>query len=114
MPDPREARLPKWAQAELDRLRREVTRIREDFEEYADATLDPNVHDVVTGAYNEHPKPVASAGEDVRFYLSGCGGHRWIDVRVNPGEPTLRVMASSGLRIEPHVTNHLTLSLTRD
>lgn len=113
--DPREARLPKWAQAELASLRRRIADLKDDFEEYADAALDRDRHVVVTGAYGEHPKPVAEAGEAVRFYLDGFDGYRWIDVTVpSDGAREVEVMASAGLRIAPHVTNRLTLTLTRD
>lgn len=113
-PDPREAKLPKWAQAELASLRRTIRDLREDFEEYADQTLDPDRHVVVVNPFDEHPKPVAEEGQAVRFYLDAYDGYRYIDVSVPRGAKEVEVLASSGLRIVPHVTNRLTLSLTRD
>lgn len=109
--DPREARLPKWAQAELARLRNDLRRVREDFEEYADGAMPEDVTAVVN-PYDEHPRPAARDRETVRFLLDGLDGYRWIDVRVDGR--SVDVMGSTGLRITPHVTNRLHLSLTRD
>lgn len=109
--DPREAKLPKWAQAELDRLRNSLQRLRDDFEEYADDTMPEDVSAVVN-PYDEHPRPAARERETVRFLLDGLDGYRWIDVKVTGRE--VEVMGSTGLRIVPHVTNRLALSLTRD
>lgn len=109
--DPREARLPKWAQGELAALRDRLRRVREDFEEYADQAMPEDVV-AVTNPFDEHPRLAARPGERVRFLLDGLDGYRYVDVDVRGRE--LAVFASDGLRIAPHVTNHLTLSLTRD
>ena len=109
--DPREARLPKWAQGVLADLRRDLTRVREDFEEFADTAM-PEDASAVVNPYDRHPRLAAREGERVRFLLDGLDGYRYVDVYVLDGG--LDVMGSTGLRIVPHVTNHLHLSLTRD
>ena len=111
MSDPREAKLPKWAQAELASLRDKLADLKDDFEEYADKAMPSDVSAVVN-PYDTHPRPAAREGETVRFLLDGLGGFRYIDVRVTDRD--LDVMGSTGLRIAPAVTNHLTLSLTTD
>lgn len=109
--DPREARLPKWAQGELASLRDRLRRVKEDFEEFADtATTDDVV--AVANPNAAHPRPAARQGETVRFLLDGVDGFRWIDVTVHDRE--IEVLAATGLVITPHVTNRLTLSLNRD
>lgn len=109
--DPREARLPKWAQGELASLRRALQELREDFEEYADGAMPEDVVAVVN-PYDEHPRPAAREGEKIRFLLDGLGGFRWVDVTASERE--IEVLASAGLQIVPVVTNRLVLSLTRD
>jgi hypothetical protein len=110
--DPREARLPKWAQGELADLRRTIRDLREDFEEYADKALDEDRHVVVAKPYDTHPIPVGFERDVVRFYLDGFGGFRWLDVSVRDG--VLDLTGATGLRLTPHASNHLTASLDRD
>ena len=105
--DPREERLPKYAQRRLDALRRRVRDLEISLEERKPG---PEIR-VVTQPYADYPKPVGGERASVRFYLDAFDGHRWIDARLE-GD-ALEITGWSGLQIVPHVSNRLTLRSTR-
>lgn len=106
--DPREAKLPKWVQAEFARLRRALDDVRADFEEYADKEM-PEDAVAVANPYDEHPRLAARKGEEVRFTL---GAYRHVDVKLDEFDRSLVVRGSAGVRIEPLASNHFRLTVT--
>jgi hypothetical protein len=106
--DPREAKLPKWAQAAFADLRDELRRVREDFDEFADDATPANA-DAVANPYDEHPRLAARKGETVRFNLRRGA----IDLKIDHYDSSLEVLASQGrpLAVLPKTSNHLVLTL---
>lgn len=103
--DPREAKLPKWVQAELAALRRKLDDLAADFEEYADKEM-PDDAVAVANPYDEHPRLAARKGEQVQFKL---GGYRHVIAEVDPYDGSLVLQASQSVRIEPLASNHVRL-----
>ncbi|WP_036959207.1 DUF7239 family protein [Promicromonospora kroppenstedtii] len=103
--DPREAKLPKWVQAELERLRSKLDDLAADFEEYADKEM-PDDAVAVANPYDEHPRLAARKGEQVQFKL---GGYRHVIAEVDPYDGSLVLQASQSVRIEPLASNHVRL-----
>lgn len=97
--DVREARLPKWARQELDRLRRKLR------DQERRLTPDPtNGKAVVFTDHYDNPRPVAELGEWVRFYLDDEKDRNYIDVRVNThGE--MQLMGSDSLMVRCQASN---------
>lgn len=107
MTDPREAKLPKWAQAELRSLRHRLDEARDAI---AEVEMDREIV-VVTEPYGLAPKPVAKENEAVRFFLEGYDSWKWLDVSVRDGRAHL--MGSSGLTLRPNASNTLDVEVSR-
>lgn len=105
------AKLPKWAQREIEVLQMrhdELSDRLKGLQEPSRIWVDP---------YDEHRIPVEDRRSGVRFLLTdepvedpGGRRHPYIDVRINPGDragdpPCLELMASHGITIAPQVSN---------
>lgn len=106
--DPREAKLPKWTQELLADLRRDLVRVKEDFEEYASEAT-PEDADALANPYDEHPRLAARRGETVRFNLRRGA----VDVKVDHFDGSLELLAADGrtVAIVPKTSNHLLITL---
>lgn len=118
--NPREAKLPHWAQYSLARARREAAEARAALA----AVTNNSPTNVVVDPYAEkfgnrgrtHQYIVAS--QTIRFAISddpnqgdAREAHDYIDVLLEPGG--LNVMASNAVLIQPHVSNSITIRLAR-
>lgn len=111
--DPREAKLPRWAQDRLQRLRNRALRETA----YADAALldtDPEGSSAVMHPYEKIPVGLGKHAE-VRFKLGPHATRDYIDVRVGRGydEGKLLLHAGDGLLIEPQSSNYLKVLVGR-
>lgn len=106
--DPREAKLPKWAQAAFSDLRDELRRVKADFAEFADDAT-PDDADALANPYDKHPRLAARRGEVVQFKLRRGA----IDVSVDRFDGTLELLAAEGqpLALEPKTSNRIVVSL---
>ena len=105
LPDPREARLPVWAQGLIGRLRREVEDERRRADE-ARGSGGPEDTDTVIDPYDDVPIRLPK-GERVRF-LVGRDHYEWIDCQVLHHATlgrVVQVMAGTSLVVHPSVTN---------
>lgn len=98
MRDPREEKLPRWAQQELDRLRRKVADAERLAEEARLATK-PEESDAILYPYDEVPVGLGRAL--VRFLL---GGDAYVDARVVHGSLELMTDAP-GVLVRPRAAN---------
>lgn len=104
MPDPREERLPKWAQQEIDKLRRDL--------KYAERKLGtgPGNSNTFTDPHADVQRPLGKS-PTVRFWFTEDREHNhshYIDVRIvddGPRDPYLQVMAGHTLGITPQSSN---------
>lgn len=108
--DPREAGLPKWAQAKLAEARRRVE-MAERVARDARLATRPEESDAVLDQYGDVPVGLGKAPE-VTFRLAG---KETVTVRQRRGEPgVLEVSGSSSLAIRPQVSNVVTVAVGRD
>lgn len=98
--DPREAKLPQWAQRQIEQLRMRLDEAREKLAGIprADAVA-------FTDPFSDYQLPVAKMRDTVRFYVSPSRG--WIDVRMREdgNGRYLEVMTSNRTNITPHASN---------
>lgn len=103
MTDPREDKLPKWAQVELRMLRMRLQEAEDRERMNAGEISDPVVF---IRPYSDIPHPVARAHEPVLFRI----GDSRITIKVSTRErkPVLEVTAYNGrLKITPQASNAL-------
>lgn len=102
--DPREARLPKWAQEELRALRRKLEVAEQEAEQLRGNVGETNVH---VQNYTSHDQPLPK-GARVRFRV-GERFDQYVTVSIE-GE---RVWLHGGrfLTIHPHVSNAFAVSV---
>lgn len=123
--DPREEKLPQWAQATLRNLRQLAAEQNRELEEQARAGVDGRGQ-IVLDMYSEYMRvmPTPSGGEVVRFYLDPVEGdarelpwsQRHVDaaIRKDPGgEPYLALMTSEGAAVRPKATNMVQLFVVK-
>jgi hypothetical protein len=104
MADPREARLPKWAQEELAGLRRQVTRERKLNAELRGEVGETNTH---VQNYGSDDQPVTNNAR-VQFRL----GERYDQyVTVHVEGDSLWLHGGRFLTIHPHVSNAFRVSV---
>ena len=92
-------KLPKWAQAEIERLERSVEHWK------AAASVGPENSTVFADAYSDAPRPL---GEDPVIQFSKCGmGFADIRIsRVKPGSNVLDISCTEGtLEVSPQSGN---------
>lgn len=105
-PDPREERLPKWAQADMRALRRMVEHAERVAEEARLATKPDETHVVINPYQDTIGLPER---ESVRFFIEAP--HRWIDVQWR-GE-YVEIMGSSALTLTGQASNVMRASVAR-
>jgi hypothetical protein len=110
--DEREQRLPKWAQKELESLRRQVRNAERAAEEARLATS-PDESDTIIDRYTEGPIGLGK-GARVRFLPEGHEGdgwhhHNYLEVRVEDGG--IQVHAGGQLSILPRVSNSVQIKV---
>ncbi|MEU9560328.1 DUF7239 family protein [Streptomyces fumanus] len=108
MADPREARLPKWAQEELSRLRRSLVQAEARNAELRGKVGKTNTH-VQNFGQDDQPLP---NGSTVRFQLRSDHWDQYVSARVERGR--LSLLGGRSLLVLPHVSNALYLSLRDD
>jgi hypothetical protein len=119
-PDSREEKLPVWAAATIERLRRQVAEERHRADE-ARLSGGPEDTDTVIDPYDDEPVRLPK-GQRVRFYVGpeaarqGIDRHRdYIDVRVESGNygpvPRLVLHGGGSVVVRPHVTNVITATV---
>ncbi|GAB3847354.1 hypothetical protein GCM10029963_28700 [Micromonospora andamanensis] len=115
MPDPREAKLPRWARDEMARLRKVAdqceARIAEAERQAERARLatDPDGSDTVLEPYGDEIG--LGNGKRVRFRLPGRDRLRqWVDVRVTR-YGTVELMGGDALTLHPSASNVLNVAV---
>lgn len=101
--DPREDRLPKWAQETLRRYREDIDDLRRALDEAKG--VDPRHPVAVRDPYGEAVPVAWDRYDSVRFFLRNTGNQsQWIDVRrARTGE--IEVVASSAIHIRMQASN---------
>ncbi|WP_406379139.1 hypothetical protein [Streptomyces sp. NBC_00197] len=109
MPDPRESRLPKWAQQELSRLRRDLDIERQTVEE-----LRGNIPDTDTFAldYIRGNSPLPK-GSRVGFHPRPDDDFGRLQIQVYCESGRLRVQGDYALTVRPSASNSLTIEIDR-
>lgn len=105
--DPREAKLPKWVQAELERLRKANDDLAADFEEFADEAT-PDDADAVANPFDKHPRLAARRGETVRFKMR-AGEH--VDAVVDAFDGSLVLTGSYAVALRPTSSSVVVVSV---
>jgi hypothetical protein len=103
--DPREPRLPKWAQAELATLRRELDVERQRNEELRGAIPET---DTFVRDYGREDRPLPK-GSRVAFHLKPDTGHIRRSVIVHVEGDRLEVQGDYGLVVYPRASNSVRL-----
>lgn len=107
MPDPRESRLPKWAQAELQRLRRELDAERQQVEELKGNIPDSDTF-VLDYLRSNAPLP---RGSRIGFYPKPDNDHLRQQIQVYCEAGKLRVQGDYALIVRPSASNTLTIEM---
>lgn len=105
-PDPREERLPKWAQEMIQDARRRTERAEKARDKARQGT-DPQGSRAVRYFYDEIPLGLG-ARPNVRFTLEPGGyGHsyRYVDVRISESDRRVEIMGGRSIHIEPVSSN---------
>lgn len=116
-PDPREAKLPAWAQQQLTNLRRVAQTLRVDLDRALDAS-GPEDSDVVINPYGNIRLGTGPQGlgerPDVRMFLKGVDkGRAYLDARVeDERRQWIRVTGSDRLIILSESSNVVRISTT--
>lgn len=112
MNDPREDRLPKWAQDQLLRLRAKVDELTDRISQMTNVETPTRVVVGPGDLRGEMPLLFAPTRERVRFNIGpeSSPGEVWMDVRLLPtlGRTELwsiEIMASGPISFHPRVTN---------
>lgn len=104
----RERRLPKWAQDELIRLRRQLRAAREAIEKEGPADSNTFAGDYGT-TLDMTPRRALGRDERISFYMSDDADdwHNRMDVRItrDGGVPWLTVMGSDAIAVRPASSN---------
>lgn len=111
-------RLPAWAKAEIEGLRRKVSDA-ERGEEEARLATDPFRSSVLLDPYDK--TPIGLGKQQVRFLLDPAGYHvgdypsreQYVDARVDEFG-RLALHSGSGMHIHPHATNACHITVARD
>ena len=115
-PDPREARLPRWAQEHLALARRQASDARQALANAMDPTptrVASDPHASMLGTFGRVPLYVPD-DRPVRFSLEqrdAVEARQYVDVRLDERPGDLRISGSSAVLLEPHVSNSLTIRL---
>ncbi|MEU3686959.1 DUF7239 family protein [Streptomyces narbonensis] len=106
MADPRESKLPKWAQAELSRLRRDLSE-----EKRVNADLRGDIPDTNTYVldYGRHNQPLPNNAR-VSFHLRQDDGRIRQSIQAYVEYGRLRIQGDNSLDIHPGSSNSFTLS----
>lgn len=113
MADPREARLPKWAQDELRTLRRELGSARRKVEELKGNVPDTDTYLLDYGSLDDFPLP---KGARVAFHLTPPGYERKVRQAVQcyiASDGALHIQGDSSLIIYPRASNSFNIELER-
>jgi hypothetical protein len=107
IPDVREDKLPKWAQANLRILRMRLSEAQERIDEYAG-----NFSDAVafTDVYAATPRPIAKVGETVRFYTED---RNYVSVKLMKDGTTIEVNGSDRFSVSPRSANSVWIKVER-
>jgi hypothetical protein len=110
--DPREARLPKWAQEELRNLRRELGSTQRKLEEARGNVPDTDTYLLDYGSLNDFPLP---KGARVAFHMTPPGHTRKVRqaVQVYVSDGALHVQGDTSLIIYPRASNTFNIELER-
>lgn len=109
MPDPREAKLPKWVQEELRVLRRKLSDEQAAREELRGNIPDANVF-VRDYLRNDRPLPVDAR---VAFHLTPDDGRVRNSVSVHIENGKLRIQGDCMILVRPTSGNSLTIEMDR-
>lgn len=104
MPDPREERLPKWAQPELRSLRRKLEVAEQEAEALRGNVGETDVH---VQNYTSHDQPLPK-GAQIKFRL-GDRYDEYVTVRIEGDRLSLN--GGRFLTIHPHVSNAFSVSV---
>ncbi|MGY5131301.1 DUF7239 family protein [Streptomyces nigrescens] len=107
MPDPREARLPKWTQEELRTLRRELRQERQRTEELAGRNPGTNTFLIDYG----HKDGELPRNARIAFHTQPDDGRVRQAIQVYIENGKLRIQGDYGLSICPAASNSFTVSL---
>jgi hypothetical protein len=107
VPDPRESRLPKWAQEELHRLRRDLAAECQQVEELKGNIPDSDTF-VIDYLRSNAPLP---RGSRIGFYPRPDSDHLRQQIQVYCESGRLRVQGDYALIVRPCASNSLTIEL---
>lgn len=112
MADPREARLPKWAQEELRTLRRELGASQRKVEELKGNVPDTDTYLLDYGSLNDFPLP---RGARVAFHITPPGHERSVRqaVQVYVSDGAVHVQGDTSLVMYPRASNSFNIELER-
>ena len=111
-PDPREERLPKWAQAELESLRHKIKTERGSLELVRREGETRGVRIWLNPYSDNLPVGDGSIYDHCRFVLND--EHNYVDVRRKmnaQGEPVIELMASGAVAVRARATNVVVVSV---
>lgn len=112
-PDPREDKLPKWAQIELGRLRADLERAEARAQEMAGGTDAVDVAEVVADPHAKAPL-VLPRGVTVRFNVRPGEWNGYVDVRLvgdRRGGRWLDVQGADAVAAFPEASNRLQIAV---
>lgn len=101
----REAKLPRWARWELDRLRANA---RYDEKRMSDQITPKTV--VWAEPYGSPPRPLGEVGQAIRFAKDPDDHHGYIDVKMQE-DGMLEIHGADTLHVIPWVTNVVKIGL---
>jgi hypothetical protein len=106
----KEARLPKWAQAELASLRHRLADAEEERDELREGIVGPADTDTHADPYGPSPINLPKGG-----LISFRIGHGEEDiVRARVVDEGLEVMGLTGVAVIPRASNHVVIGVRRD
>lgn len=111
--DPREERLPQWAQRELDRLRRNLASAQEEVRQLKERGVTPGR--VAIDLYDDESAPIELGNQGVTFRLGERNPARpdrnLIRVTVADDGSGIEVYGTDDLVVAPRVTNVVFVSI---
>jgi hypothetical protein len=112
MSDPREARLPKWAQEELRSLRKKLGTTQRKLEESHGNIPDTDTYLLDYGSLTDWPLP---RGARVAFHLTPQGHERKVRqaIQVYASDGALRIQGDTSLVVFPRASNSFNIELER-
>lgn len=111
MVDPREDKLPKWAQVHIDNLRRTAERATDELDAFRSGTYGPADTDTYSDSYRDQERLNLPKGGTIAFVL-GYDHNDEIRARVRyDGE--LEIQGLGAITVEPQASNVVVVKLKR-